>query len=158
MRVFEVAQISLGGTYLAQNPHPQPFSPRKNHSGRREKIDLCNNACGRREKNILLIFPSPTCWRREKKHSSYLPLSHLLEKGEKHPYYLPLPHLLEKGEKTFFLSSPLPLVGEGLGVRAIFTKKPSYSASPSASYLSMTAHLPVAWPTATTAHHHLSNQ
>ncbi len=44
MRVFEVAQISLGGTYLAQNPHPQPFSPRKNHSGRREKIDLCNNA------------------------------------------------------------------------------------------------------------------
>ncbi len=44
VRVFEVAQISLGGTYLAQNPHPQPFSPRKNHSGRREKIDLFNNA------------------------------------------------------------------------------------------------------------------
>ncbi len=25
VRVFEVAQISLGGTYLAQNPHPQPL-------------------------------------------------------------------------------------------------------------------------------------
>ncbi len=79
MRVFEVAQISLGGTYLAQNPHPQPFSPRKNHSGRREKIDLCNNALvgevdAKRRVRVLMaivlfeaLIPSPSPIR--KKHS-----------------------------------------------------------------------------------------
>ncbi len=73
VRVFEVAQISLGGTYLAQNPHPQPFSPRKNHSGRREKIDLCNNASHKWERSTRVFYvegeglliinrcPSPTC-------------------------------------------------------------------------------------------------